>query len=124
MNLLPKNRLATIAVLLFPLAFFLGCENTLTPEDTDTTNIIEGQYIVTLENQWDGEISEKVAVKVKQKIENILSDHKIHKESVLNRYFYALKGFAAILSDEQVESLENDPRIARVSPNGLLRIGI
>jgi len=49
--------------------------------------------------------------------EEILQFHQIHADSVMNRYRYAVKGFAAKLSVEQVEALQEDPRIARVSPN-------
>lgn len=42
---------------------------------------------------------------------------------MLNRYRYALKGFAARFSDEQVEALKNDPRIATGLPKCINEIG-
>ena len=84
--------------------------------------IIEGEYIVIFEEQWNREISEQVGRQADQLREEIIQSHQIHADSVMNRYRYAIKGFAAKLSVEQAEELKNDPRIARVTPNALLRL--
>ena len=88
----------------------------------DEPRFIEGEYIVIFEEQWDREISEQIGRQADQLREEILHAHGIHEDVVLNRYRYVIKGFAAALSKEQVEALKNDPRIARVSPNALLRL--
>jgi len=41
---------------------------------------------------------------------------------VLNSYKYAIKGFAAKLSDRQLKALKNDPRIRSVTPNALFKL--
>jgi hypothetical protein len=120
-----------IAVLaLFSLTTLHACgditsiENLQTQNQGETPEIIEGEYIVRFEDQWDGEISKEIGRQVDQLRNEILSDHNIHADSVLTRYRYAFKGFAARLSEEQVKALRNDPRISRVSPNAMLRLGI
>lgn len=93
-------------------------------QQADSAGIIEGEYIVIFENQFNNVISEQVARQADQLREDILSAHSISQDSVHSRYRYAIKGFSAKLSDAQVEVLKNDPHIARVSPNVMLRLGI
>lgn len=87
------------------------------PQEVTPSGIIEGEYIVIFENQFDNQISEQVAWQADQLRQVILSDHGISEDSVLNRYRYAIKGFAARLDSNQVDALKNDPRIARVNQN-------
>lgn len=91
-------------------------------KQAEEPRFIDGEYIVIFEEQWNREISEQVGLLADQLREEILQAYSIHQDSVLNRYRYAIKGFAAALSDEQAEALKNDPRIARVTPNALLRL--
>ncbi len=126
-------------VAIFVLTFFNSCQDSISIHDTlletedqyqatsklfEGLGIIEGEYIVIFEEQWDGQISEQIGHDADLLRDEILSTHNIREDSVLNRYRYAIKGFAAMLSDEQVKALKNDPRIARVSPNAFMRLGI
>lgn len=128
------------------LTLFYGCEDTasikgsasppdiqtpgaarqgnLVLQQPDTTAVIEGEYIVRFRDQFGARISEQVARQVDQFREEVLATHNIRKDSVISRYRYAIQGFSAKLSNEQVEALRRDSRIAKVSPNGLLKLAI
>lgn len=86
--------------------------------------VIEGEYIVTFENQFDNQINEQAAQQADRLRQEVLSDQDIREEFVISRYRYALKGFAAKLDTNQVEALRKDPRIARVTPNTLMKLGV
>lgn len=90
----------------------------------DETDIIKGEYIIKFENQFEGRISESVALQADQLRNQILTSFNIHSDSVLSEYNYAFKGFAAKLSKEKVEALKKDPRIARVTPNALFKLAV
>lgn len=98
-------------------------QNGYTQLMADIYDIIEEEYIVIFKEQWERQISKQIGREVDQLRHRILSGHSIHENSVLNNYRYAIKGFAAKLTEEQVKTLNNDPRIARVSPNTFLRLG-
>ena len=63
-------------------------------------NIIKDEYLVKFANQFEGRINENVALQVGQLRNDIFSSFDIQKDSVLNEYSYAFKGFAAKLSKE------------------------
>ena len=88
-----------------------------TKEKGQQRDIIEGEYIVTYKDQFEGRISENIALQADLRTDQILSSLNIKEDSVLNRYKYALKGFAARLTKNQVELLKLDPRVERVTPN-------
>lgn len=94
------------------------------PPVVNDNGIIEGEYIVTFNNQFDSLINESVARQVDQLREQILKASGIPDQAVLSRYRYAIKGFAAKLDSNQVQALQNDPRIANISPNVMLQLGI
>jgi hypothetical protein len=83
--------------------------------------VIEGEYIVIFNNQFDRQISKSVARKASQLTDRILSSFNIPKDSLLAKYQYAIKGFAAKLSKTTVTALKKDPRIKNVTPNVLLK---
>jgi len=144
MNYYSKSLLIVALAAITALTLFLSCEDSIsvkdTPPQSDNQNsapfqksleasqqdekprIIEGEYIVIFENQWNREISEQAGRQADLLREEILQSHQILADSVMNRYRYAIKGFAAKLSVEQAEALKNDRRIARVSPNAMLQL--
>ena len=72
---------------------------------------IPGQYIVVLEDPWDGEISEEVAGVARELISSVRADFAIPDDSVKSEYEYALRGFTARMSEETVEQLNEDTRV-------------
>lgn len=146
MNYYSKSHLIAALAAIIALTLFMACEDSISVKDTpplpdnqtsvpfqqsleaaqqgEEPQIIEGEYIVIFEEQWNREISEQVGRLADQLRERILLSHNIHQDSVMNRYRYAIKGFAAKLSAEQADALKDDPRIARVSPNAYMRLGI
>ena len=98
----------------------LRAENTAS--NNQNSKIIGGEYIIIFKNQFENKISENIGREVDQLQSSILSSVAISEDSVLNRYKYAIKGFAAKLSDKQLKALKNDPRIKSVTPNALFEL--
>ncbi|WP_290878266.1 S8 family serine peptidase [Gracilimonas sp.] len=74
-------------------------------------------------NQFENRISEAIAQQSNVLIEQVRQDFNIRKDSIMHRYKYALKGFSAKLTKNQVEALEKDARILKVKPNKLYSLG-
>jgi hypothetical protein len=98
----------------------LRAENTAS--NNQNSKIIGDEYIIIFKNQFENKISENIGREVDQLQSSILSSVAIPEDSVLNRYKYAIKGFAAKLSDKQLKALKNDPRIKSVTPNALFEL--
>lgn len=100
--------------------------NTLEAQHTGAFDIVEKEYIIIFKERehWKGVISEQIGREADQLINDILKTHNIERDLVLHRYQHAIKGFAARLSDEQVEKLRNNPLISEISPNILLQLGV
>lgn len=91
---------------------------------SDQSTVIEGEYIVIFENQFANLTREVRGRQVNQLRSEILSSHRIAKDSVIFRYRHTTQGFLAKLTDNQVEDLKKDSRIAHVRPNVLYKLGI
>jgi subtilisin family serine protease len=94
---------------------------------------IDGQYIVVFNDDFSGRMP--ALAKVKSKVEyraqmntlkgNILNEFKsidLKEEAITSTYGHALKGFAAKLSEVQLETLRNDPRVKRIEQDQTLSI--
>lgn len=127
---------------LLSMLILIGCDNSsilknnVTPPESQMTKgniaaakkgnlgpeIIEGEYIVTFENQFSGRISQAVANQVEQLRTDILNSHNISQKAVFAEYSYAIKGFAAELTDKELAALKKDPRIKDISPNAYFQL--
>ncbi|MDX1618280.1 MAG: protease inhibitor I9 family protein, partial [Balneolaceae bacterium] len=107
---------ATGMLLVSAVLLFAGCDQptqTAEPEtpsapqavESQSGDIIEGQYIVSLKpGPLTGTLAER-AEQTDLRIDALVREHNIAPENVLSRYRYSLRGFAARLSDEQVNRL-------------------
>jgi subtilisin family serine protease len=78
----------------------------------ETTQPIEGQYIVVFKDKdTQGKALAGNVERTKEIRNQVLSDFNIEQQSLLNEYNVALQGFAASLSESQLEDLRNDDRI-------------
>ncbi|WP_299702589.1 S8 family peptidase [uncultured Pontibacter sp.] len=134
-----KNALRSV---LFGAAFstaaltFTSCDNEA-PEATDATEalqassqngaIIKGQYIVVF-NQ-DGNLrldaattyAERVGL-VREMGTELLAANGIANATIEQSYGKAIVGMAAQLTDEQVETLRKDPRVAYIEPDRIVML--
>lgn len=134
-----------ISLFISIVAIFIlnGCESSITQQDNTPpptsqvpsavsatkvavadTNLIPGQYIVVFKDQANGLINENVAQQALQRTQSVLESHNIKSDSVMYRYKYALKGFAAKLSPAQVKVLQNDPVVDHISQAQMYRLGV
>lgn len=79
--------------------------------EKDDPQLVPGRYVVVFNDQGGRQITPQAAEEAEQRIENVFSDLNIEPDSLIHKYKYALKGFAASLSEEQVVLLEADPRV-------------
>lgn len=89
-------------------------------ESPQGVDIISGEYIVVLKDPFDGRISSEIAQQTDLKIDSVITDVKIGQDSVLSKYQYAIRGFAAKLNDKQVEQLKNHSLVDHIGPNYLI----
>lgn len=82
--------------------------------DDDSLVFVPGQYMIVFKDQGGHRISENAALQAVQRTEAIFSELNISQDSLLYKYRYALKGFAAKLTEHQVEALKNDSRVEAV----------
>jgi hypothetical protein len=99
-------------------------ENKSTVDTIDSfgKKVIEGEYIIIFENQFDGRIDNPTAQQAEQLTSEIISSSNIAESAIRSTYKYAIKGFSAKLSESKVKALERDPRIRSVTPNVLFKL--
>jgi len=87
---------------------------------------IPGEFIITFIDPFDGEmwLAEEGAKWSWETINKMQEKYGIGNDQIMNRYGYAIRGFAAKLNDEQIFGLDNDDLVKRISPNASLSIGI
>src|SRR6056297_4038060 len=79
---------------------------------SETTQPIEGQYIVVFKDEdTQGKALAGNVERTKEIRNKVLSDYNIEQKSLLNEYDVALQGFAASLSESQLAELKNDDRV-------------
>lgn len=83
-------------------------------EKENLPKVVPGRYIVVFKNQGERKISENAAQQAVQSTEAIFTDLKLSQDSLIHQYKYALKGFAAKLTKNQVQQLKEDPRVEAV----------
>lgn len=74
----------------------------LTFSEKEMPEIVPGRYIVVFKDQSYRQITSEAAELANQRINSIISNLNIHPDSLIHRYKYALKGFAAKLSENQI----------------------
>ena len=76
-----------------------------TPNAVADTNLIPGQYIVVYKDRWNGRISNPIAQQALEFVNARVSELGIASSALKHRYEYALRGFTAKLTDQQLEIL-------------------
>jgi hypothetical protein len=76
--------------------------------------LVPGRYIVVYKDQGNRQISKQAAEVARQRTDAIFSELSIKKDSLIHQYSYALKGFAAKLTTEQVQALKKDRRVEAI----------
>ncbi len=69
---------------------------------------------MVFKDQANGVISQFAAQQAKELTNALVRTYNISNQAVKNRYQYALKGFTAKLTDQQLKALKQDPRIDRI----------
>ncbi|MCC5912749.1 MAG: protease inhibitor I9 family protein [Balneolaceae bacterium] len=121
MNDLQNFPYLIVFITIFALASFTACEDNVSVQDAGP-QVIEGEYIVTFQERWDGEISSEVAEEVRAFTDQFLEDVEIPADSVLSRFEYSTRGFAARIDEEKAISLMLDDRVDRVTQNRLFNL--
>lgn len=87
---------------------------------------IPSEFIITFIDPFDGEkwVTEEGAQWSWKTIKKIQEKYGIDNDQIMNKYGYAIRGFAAKLTDEQLFGLDNDNLVKRISPNAMLSLGI
>ncbi len=93
-------------------------------------NAIAGQYIVVFKNGATNlkatgldEISSSDRVRFSSLREKTLSEAKVASSDVVQRFDGIVNGFAARLSDSQLEAIKKDPNVALVEQDRLISLG-
>ncbi|MEX2478965.1 MAG: S8 family serine peptidase [Gracilimonas sp.] len=64
-----------------------------------------------MKDQWEGRINNDVAQEALQFVNNKIAEFGIEETNVKSRYEHALRGFAAKLTDSQLESIKRNPNV-------------
>ncbi len=83
----------------------------------DGGEVIPGEYIVVFKDQWEGRINNEVAQEALQFVNNKIETFGIKEQNVKSRYEYALRGFAATLTEAQLEAIKKNPQVDFVEQN-------
>ncbi|TNF72418.1 MAG: S8 family peptidase [Bacteroidetes bacterium] len=90
--------------------------------------VIPGQYIVTLK---EGTLGSQPAAKGASSYKTVMENNKLQLTSLFGKsnltvdeikavYGYTVEGFAAVLNEEQLNILSNDPRVKTIEPDYLI----
>lgn len=94
-----------------------------------TSTPIEGQYIVVFNNNYaeksatikNLDYSDKLAM-IKSEIPNTFAKVGISKDDIVSTFGFAINGFAAKLSENQLESLKGDKRVKRIEQDYMITL--
>ncbi|MDR8393061.1 S8 family peptidase [Aliifodinibius sp. S!AR15-10] len=86
------------------------------------TGLIDGQYIISLKSVGSTETLAARAEKTDAQIDAVAQSTSIEASNILKRYTYSLRGFAAKLTDEQVNSLRKDDRVEYVEQDQVISL--
>ena len=95
-------------------------EDCYTTRSAATGDIIPGQYIVIYKNST--EVSMASSGRISQKSRDVLMDHNISSSAMRQSFNGDMIGFVASISNEQAESLQNDPAIQAVEPDRIMAL--
>ncbi|MDX1586982.1 MAG: S8 family peptidase [Balneolaceae bacterium] len=118
------------AFLLIALFAFYGCEQSNITDvdpaqeeqiDSRAGDPIPGQYIVVFKNT-DSKGKTISGIQVDDMRSSILRDNRISSEAVFNQYNKALPGFAANLSDEELNRLKADRRVDYIEQDKVIAL--
>ncbi|KAA3635705.1 MAG: S8 family peptidase [Bacteroidetes bacterium] len=134
------------AVVLSSLFILVACEkaNLFTDEIIDiqeetahlytySSDVIPGSYVVVFKNDFiDQEMSSRSVADtyegrvaaVRDVTEKVLEENQVEKERITYAYGTAIKGFAANLNDDQVESLRRDNRIKYIEQDQIITVSM
>lgn len=121
-----RKILTGLAVLASLAMVFNACEKEPLPEpEVSTSNIIKGKYIVVYNDnvvtKSDAALPYKEGIKQATSVtKDFLMEKEITEESLGYVYSYALNGFSATLTDEQLEMLILDDRIKYIEPDAVV----
>ncbi len=97
--------------------------------DNFTSEPIDGQYIVVLKNNYANKLVseknltyEKRIGLMKQQVSKEMAKIGLSKENILNTYGYAINGFSAKLTMNQVQVLKNDERIKSIEQDQMITL--
>jgi subtilisin family serine protease len=93
------------------------------------SNPIDNQYTIVFKNDYQGKSSRKVLgyeaemKQLRKEIPSMLSEIKIADENLKQTYGFALKGFTAVLNQNQLEKLRKDPRVKSIEQDYVISLG-
>lgn len=118
------------AFLILMLVVAYGCDQSLTtgPEDEssddgiveNTDGVIDGQYIVVMNVNIKGKGNPSSVIESERS--EILAENAVAEEKVFSRYDRALQGFAAELTEEEVDRLRADSRIKYIEKDRVISL--
>lgn len=85
--------------------------------DSEELGPIPNQYIVVYKDRWNGVINTDIADKVRAFVDKRLSEYGVPDSLVRSRYEHALRGFSATLTDQQLQTIQNDPKVKYLEQN-------
>lgn len=106
-----KKITAGALVLMFAV---VGCQNVTEISNTDDlseNNVIEGQYIVVMESSADGQFKLGEVEQIEAVRSKVFASAELAETEVVAKYNNVLAGFAAQLSDAQLEKLRDNKNV-------------
>ena len=98
----------------------------LEDESSDEWEVIPGEFIIVFVDPFDGEkyVTEEGNQWSMKTIEKLQDKYDISDDKILSKYGYALFGFAAELTDEQLYNLEEEDIINHIEANRRFQLGL
>lgn len=79
--------------------------------------LIHREYIVVFKEQWGGRINNEVAQEALQFINDKIFEFEIDEKHIKSRYEHTLRGFAATLTEAQLETIKKNPFVDFIEQN-------
>lgn len=112
-----KNTLKRVTTAIFILTFaVVGCESVTdvaekAEPETSQAQKIEGQYIVVMKPSLEVKYKIGDVFEIESVRDEIVQNIRLDESKILNKYNYTIAGFAAQLTDEQVEELKRNKNV-------------
>lgn len=126
MRKLYKLFAALLALTGFVLIFQACQKDPVTSNEVVSNDIIKGQYIVVYhENDIRLKTDDMIGYKegidhARSYTREILQEYQVGEENLGYVYHFALKGFSATLTDDELIKLKQDPRVKYIEPDGIV----